>query len=190
MFKPLVVAGALIAAHVLAACSAVVHRESPWAAGCARAEADMRFAALDAGSFVGVTTRKDMIVAEKRWVALGPEKVAADKAVRKATFTGPVTSLKVVPFPAPVARQMHQIDADLAAFGAASVGYRPHKSPRAIGDTAQKLMRDIRAVLATCSPFRAPKVGLGLPRPLARAGTVAAAGAQEWLPVMISTLPG
>ena len=127
MFKPLVVAGALIA------------------------EADMRFAALDAGSFVGVTTRQGMIADEKRWVALGPEKVAADKAMRKTTFTGPVTSLKVVPFPAPVARQMHQIDADLAAFGAARVGYRPRKSPRAIGDTAQKLMRDIRAVLATCS---------------------------------------
>ena len=46
---------------------------------------------------------------------------------------------------------MHQIDVDLAAFGAARVGYRPHKSPRAIGDTAQKLMRDTRAVLATCS---------------------------------------
>ena len=151
MFKPLVVAGTLIAALVLAACSAAAHRESPWAAGCARAEADMRFAALDAGSFVGVTTRQDMIADEKRWVALGPEKVAADKAMRKATFTGPVTSLKVVPFPAPVARQMHQIDADLAAFGTARVGYRPRRSPRAIGDTAQKLMRDIRAVLATCS---------------------------------------
>ncbi len=151
MFKPLVVAGALIAALVLTACSAATHRESPWAAGCARAEADTRFAALDAGSFVGVTTRQDMIVAEKRWAALGPEKAAADKAMRKTTFTGPVTSLKVVPFPAPVARQMYQIDADLAAFGAARVGYRPHKSPQAIGDTAQKLMRDIRAVQATCS---------------------------------------
>lgn len=152
MFKLLgVVAGALIAALVLTACSAATHRESPWAAGCARADAAMRVAALDAGSFVRVTTRQEMIVAERKWAALGPEKVAADKALRRADFTGQVTSLKVVPFPGPVARQMHQIDADLAAFGAARVGYRSHKSPQAIGVTAQKLMRDIRAVQAICS---------------------------------------
>jgi len=153
MFKPFgVVAGALIAALVLTACSAATHRESrPWAAGCARAEADVRVAALEAGPFVGVTTPQDMIVAEKKWAALGPEEVAAYKALRRADFTGPPTSLKAVPFPAPLARQMRQIDADLAAFGAARVEYRPHKSPQAIGGTAQKLMRDIGAVKAACS---------------------------------------
>lgn len=92
-----------------------------------------------------------MIVAERRWEALGPETVAAHKAMARTTFTGPVTSLKVVPFPPPLARQMRQIDADLTAFGAARVGYRYHKRPEAIGDAAQKLMRDIRAVQATCS---------------------------------------
>jgi hypothetical protein len=46
---------------------------------------------------------------------------------------------------------MRRIDADLAAFGAARIGYRPHRSPQPIGDTAQNLMRDIRAVQATCS---------------------------------------
>jgi hypothetical protein len=153
MLKPLgAVAGALITALVLTACSAAARRESrPWAMGCARAEADVREAALEAGPFVGVTTPQDMIVAEKRWAALGPEKLAAYKAMRRTLFTGPGTSLKVVPFPPPLARQMHQIDADLAAFGAARVGYRPHKSPQAIGDTAQKLMRDSRAVRAMCS---------------------------------------
>jgi len=146
------VAGTLIMVLVLAACSTAAHRKGrPWVAGCARAEADVRFAGLQAGPFVGVTTPREMIAAERRWAALGPEKVAADKAMRRTTFTGPVTSLKVVPFPAPLARQMRQIDADLAAFGAARVGYRPHKSPQPIGDTAQKLMRDIRAVQATCS---------------------------------------
>ena len=153
MFKPLVVvAGAPIAALVLTACSAATHSESrPWAAGCARAEADARIVALEAGPFVGVTTPQGMIVAEKRWAALGPEEVAAYKALRRADFTGPPTSLKAVPFPAPLARQMRQIDADLAAFGAARVEYRPHKSPQAIGGTAQKLMRDIGAVKAACS---------------------------------------
>src|SRR6267154_3464809 len=153
MLKPLgAVAGALIAALVLTACSAAAPRENrPWAAGCARADADVRDAALEAGPFVGVTTPHDMIVAEKRWEALGPETVAAHKAMRRTTFTGPVTSLKVVPFPPPLTRQMRQIDADLTAFGTAQVGYRYHKRPLAIGEAAQKLMRDIRAVQATCS---------------------------------------
>jgi len=90
MLKPLgAVAGALIAALVLTACSAAALGENrPWAAGCARAEADVRDAALEAG---------------------------------------------------------------LTAFGAAQVGYRYHKRPLAIGEAAQKLMRDIRAVQATCS---------------------------------------
>lgn len=51
MLKPLgAAADALIAALVLTACSAAAPRESrPWAAGCARAEADVRDAALEAG---------------------------------------------------------------------------------------------------------------------------------------------
>jgi len=153
MLKPLAaVASVLIAALLLTGCSVATPRESrPWAAGCARAEADVRDVALDADPFIGVTTPQDMIVAEKEQAALRPEKVAADKAMRRTTFTGPVTSLKVVPFPVPLARQMHQIDADLASFGAARVGYRPRKSPQAIGGAAHKLMWDIRAVQATCS---------------------------------------
>lgn len=156
MLRPLgAVAGILIADLVLTACSATAHRESPWVAGCARAEADVRDAALETGPFIGVTTPHDMIVAQKRLEALGPEIVAAHKAMARTTFTGrPVTSIKVVPFPAPLARQMRQIDADLAAFGTARVRYRPHKSPQPIGDAAQKLMRDIRAVQATCSRVR------------------------------------
>jgi len=62
-----------------------------------------------------------MIVAEKRWAAPGPEKLAADKTVRRADFTGPPTSRKAVQFPAPLARQMRQIDADLAAYGSARI---------------------------------------------------------------------
>jgi hypothetical protein len=46
---------------------------------------------------------------------------------------------------------MRRIDADLAAFGAARVGYGYHNGPQAIADSARKLMRDIRAVQATCS---------------------------------------
>jgi hypothetical protein len=153
MPKPLgVMVGALIVASVLAACSAAAHQQSrPWALGCARAEAAVRVAGLEASPFVGVTTPRQMIADEKRWAALGPEKAAADKALRRADFPGSPPSLKVVPFPAPLARQMHQIDADLAAFGAARIRYAPHKSPRPIGDTAQTLMRDIRTVQATCS---------------------------------------
>jgi hypothetical protein len=41
--------------------------------------------------------------------------------VRRADFTGPPTSRKAVQFPAPLARQMRQIDADLAAYGAARI---------------------------------------------------------------------
>jgi hypothetical protein len=153
MLKPIgAVAGALIAVLVLTACSAAAHRESrPWAAGCARAKADVRDAALEAGPFIGVTTPHDVIVAWKKRGALGPEFVAAHKAMVRTTLTGPVTSIKVVPFPPPLARQMRQIDADLTAFGAALVGYRYHKRPQVIGYAAQKLMRDIRAVQATCS---------------------------------------
>lgn len=156
MLKPLgAVAGVLIAALVLTACSAAAHRESrPWAAGCARAEADAWDAALETGPFIGVTTPHDMIVAQKGLEALGPKIVAAQKAMARTTVTEPVTSMKVVPFPTPLPRQMRQIDADLAAFGAARVRYRPHKSPQAIGDAAQKLMRDIRGVRATCSRAR------------------------------------
>lgn len=156
MLKPLgAVTGVLITALVLAACSAAAHRESrPWAAGCARAEADAWDAALETSSFIGVTTSDDVIVAQRRLEALGPEIVAAQKAMARTTVTGPVTSIKVVPFPTPLARQMRQIDADLAAFGAARVRYRPHKSPQAIGDAAQKLMHDIRGVRATCSRAR------------------------------------
>ena len=111
----------------------------------------LRDVALEAGPFIGVMTPRDMLVAEKRWEALGPEEVAAHKAMRRTTFTGPVTSLKIVPFPPPLARQMHRIDADLNAFGAARVRYRPRRSPQAIGYAAQQLMRDIRAVQAACS---------------------------------------
>jgi hypothetical protein len=153
----LVSAGAsvLIAALVLSACSTSAHSESrSWAAGCARAEADVRVATLEAGPFTGVMTPQDMIVAEKRWEALGPEKLAADKALRRIAFTGPGKSLKAVPFPPPLARQMRRIDADLNAFGAARLGYQPHRSPQPIGDAAQKLMRDIRVVQAACSRLR------------------------------------
>jgi hypothetical protein len=153
MYKPPgAVAGLLIVALMLTACSAAAPRKSrPWAAGCARAEADVRDAALQTGPFTGVATPHDVIVAQKRLAALGPEIVAAEKAMARTTISEPVTSNKVVPFPAPLARQMRQIDADLAAFGAARVRYRPHKSPRAIGDAARKLSRDIRGVQATCS---------------------------------------
>ena len=153
MVKPLsAVAGALVVAFVLTACSAAAHRESrAWAAGCARAEADVRDAALETGPYIGVTTPHDVIVAGKRRYALGPEIVTARKAMVRTTFTGPATSIKVVSFPPPLARQMHQVDADLTAFGAASVEYRYHKRPQAIADAAQKLIRDIRAVQATCS---------------------------------------
>jgi hypothetical protein len=104
--------------------------------------------------FIGVTTSDDVIVAQRRLEALSPEIVAAQKAMTRTTVIGPVTSIKAVPFPTPLARQMRQIDADLAAFGAARVRYRPHKSPQAIGDAAQKLMRDIPVVRATCSRAR------------------------------------
>lgn len=115
-------AGVLIAALVLAACSAAAHRESrPWAAGCARAEADAWDAALETGPFIGVTTPHDVIVAQKRLKAIVPEIVAAQKSTAGTTVTGPVTSIKAVPFPTPLARQMRHIDADLAAFGAARV---------------------------------------------------------------------
>jgi len=52
MLKPLgAVAGALMMVLVLTACSTAAHRESrPWAAGCARAEADGRVAAGYPGS--------------------------------------------------------------------------------------------------------------------------------------------
>jgi hypothetical protein len=153
MRKPLrAVAGAVVVALVLTACSAAAHRESrAWAAGCARAEADVWDAALEFSPFVDVTTPHDVIVAAKKVYALGPEIVAARKAMVRTTFTGPAKSIKVVSFPPPLARQMHQVDADLTAFGAASVGYRYHKRPQAIADVAQKLMHDIRAVRATCS---------------------------------------
>jgi hypothetical protein len=111
----------------------------------------MRAAALEGGPFTGVTSRLDMIVAERRWSGLGPEKLAAHKAMVRTTFTGPATSPKVVPFPPPLARQMRRIYADLAAFGAARVGYGHHNGPPAIASSARTLMRDIRAVQATCS---------------------------------------
>jgi hypothetical protein len=153
MPKPLgAAASVLIAALMFTACSTAAHGGSPsWGAGCARAEADIRVASLEAGPFTGVTTPQNMITAERNWEALGPEKVAADKALKRADFTGPPTSLKAVTFPPALARQMHQIDTDLAAFGAARIGYRPHRSPQPIGAAAQKLLRDARVVLATCS---------------------------------------
>jgi len=93
-----------------------------------------------------------VIVAGKKLYALGPEIVAARKAMVKTTLTGPVTSIKVVPFPPALAREMRQIRADLTAFGAAFSGYYRHRArPQAIGDAAQKMMRDIQAVHATCS---------------------------------------
>jgi hypothetical protein len=153
MRKPLsAVAGAVVVALVPTACSAAAHRESrAWAAGCARAEADVRDAALETGPFIGVTTPHDVIVAAKKRYALGPEIVAARKAMVRTTVIRSGPSIKAVPFPPPLARQMHQVDADLTAFGAASVEYRYHKRPQTIADAAQKLMRDIRAVRATCS---------------------------------------
>jgi hypothetical protein len=106
---------------------------------------------LEAGPFAGVMNPHVMIIAVRTWESLGSEIVATHKAMRRTTFTGPVTSLKVVPFPVRLARQMRRIDADLAAFGPAQVGYRSRKKPQAVVDAAQKLMRDIRAVQATCS---------------------------------------
>ena len=89
MLKPLsAVTGVLITALVLAACSAAAHRESrPWAAGCARAEADAWDAALETSSFIGVTTSDDVIAAQRRLEALGPEIVAAQKAMARTTVT-------------------------------------------------------------------------------------------------------
>jgi hypothetical protein len=157
MIKPLsAVTGALVPALLLTACSAAAQGKShTWAAGCARAEADVRGAELQIGSYVGVTTPHDVIAANKKLLALGPEITAAREAMERTTFSGPRTSIKVVPFPPPLALKMRQIFADMSAFETASSEYYQHYArPRAIGDAAQKLMRDIPAVQAACSQKR------------------------------------
>lgn len=154
MVKPLsAVAGALAVAVVLTACSAAAHsRSRPWAAPCARAEADVRVLALQAGPYVGVATRHDLIVAWNKRHAQGREYVAAEKAMVRATFSGPGASRKFVQFPPLLARQMRQVLADMSAFVAGFGAYgRYPPRPRAISDAAQKAMRDIQAVRATCS---------------------------------------
>jgi hypothetical protein len=139
------VTGVLVTTLLLTACSTAAHGEShTWAAGCARAEADVRGAALQIGPYVGVTTPRDVIAANKRLLALGPEITAARKTLERVTFSGPRTSVEVVPFPRALARKMRQIFADMSAFEVAS-------RPQAKGDAAQKLMQDIPAVHATCS---------------------------------------
>ncbi len=145
--------GALVTTLLLTACSASAHGKShTWAAGCARAEAGVRSAALQVGPYVGVTTTHDVIAANNKLLTRGPEIVAARKAFEKATFSGPRTSIKVVPFPQPVARTMHQVSADMSAFERASNEYYlDYAKAPAIGEAAQKMMRDIAAVRATCS---------------------------------------
>jgi hypothetical protein len=154
MIKPLgAVAAVLIAALVLTACSASAQRESrSWAMGCARAEADVREAALATGPYVGVTTPHDVINAGKKLYALHPEIAAAAKAVSRTVMYGPRRSIKVVRFPPPLAAQMRQVYADMSAFQAALGGYhQDHATAQAIGDAAQKMMPDLQAVRATCS---------------------------------------
>ncbi len=73
----------------------------------------------------------------------------------RTILTRSVTAIRVVPFPPPLAREMRRVDADLDAFAAAFGGYfQHHAKPRAIGEAAAKMMRDIRIVQGTCSRKR------------------------------------
>jgi hypothetical protein len=151
--------GALAAALMLTACTGSAHHAGrPSAAQCARAEADVRDTALLVAPVSGVTTSRGLAAAARKMGATGQVIMLATRArsssgtvsflssgVMRATGTAP-------PLPPPLSREMRRVDADTNAFWAAVAAYsRSRAGPQAVGDAAQKAVRDIQAIRATCT---------------------------------------
>lgn len=150
-------AGALITALMLTACTSPAHHASgPSAAQCARAEEEVRDAALLVGPLSGVTTSRDLAAAIRR---MGPAGrvvrgfVSRSKSGPTVYFSASGQAVMSTPLPPPLARETQRVvGADWNAFWRAVRAYnRVRAGPQAIGEAAQTTMRDIQAVRATCA---------------------------------------
>jgi hypothetical protein len=136
---------------MLTACTTSARHEGrSTAAPCARIDEVVREVALETAPFSGVANSRDLAAAGRKLRALGPLITAARKAeVRSFSHL----ESAVIPVKAPpLARGMRRVDADANAFSAAFAAYdRSRAGPQAIGKAAEKMMRDIQAIHATCS---------------------------------------
>jgi hypothetical protein len=131
-------------ALVLTGCSASGRPANrPSARQCAQAEAAMRQAALMVSPFTGVTTSRDLS---------GAERALANVSLGMATGATSVSYLTPIPKTPPLSRELRLFMADDLAFWAAlaAASHSPAR-PQAVGAAAQKAMRDIRTIRATCS---------------------------------------
>jgi len=136
---------AAVAALVLTACGPSAHQVSrPPAAQCARWEALVHPNALMASPFTGVTSARGVATAERK---LG--QLSRDLA------TGASSRSSAVPIPKtlPLSRELRLETADFLAFWATlTANSHGGASPPAVGAAARKVMRDIHAIRAICSP--------------------------------------
>lgn len=150
MIKPLRAGtGALVTALMLTACTTSAHHESrPSVASCARAESAVREVALETAPFSGVTTSRGLAAAGRKLNALGRVIMAARKGLSRSVSY----LINAPPLPPSLAREMRRVQADENAFSAAFAAYyRSRAGPQAIGNAAEKVMRDTQAIRATCS---------------------------------------
>jgi hypothetical protein len=147
----------LAVALKLTACS-TSGREVPHlsAIQCARAEADVRPDASLVAPLTGVTTSQDLAIAARKMGQVGMMITAAMQA--RTAPTGTAVSIdglvsntqpKLSPL---LSGEVSRVTADMIAFVQTISEYsQSEEGPRAIGEAAQKAMRDIQAVLSTCA---------------------------------------
>ena len=126
----------ITAALVLTACGTSVHHASrPSAGQCAQVETAVRQAALVTSHFTGVTTAHGLATALKQLAPGGG-------------LTASSTSYLVEIKSRTLTHEFLLAEADYEAFWAAVGHVQPR--PEAVAAAAQKAMRDIRAIRATC----------------------------------------
>lgn len=150
--------GAVAAALLLTACGTSAHHASrPSAAQCASAEATIRQVSLVTSHFTSVKTSRDLAAAGRKLGQLGREIAAATATARgskSGTFLGSAVmiAVKMPRLPPSLAREMRRVEADDHAFWTAwAANSRSKADPQAVGAAAQKTMRDIHAITATCA---------------------------------------
>jgi hypothetical protein len=136
--RPLPTAMAAVAAALaLTACGASAHHANRPAAGqCAQVEKAIRQAALVTSHFTGVGTARGLAAAFRQ-------------LARDGVLTGSAQSYLVAVKSPVLSHELQLVEADYEAFWAATRYVKPR--PQAVAAAAQKTMRDIRAIMATCS---------------------------------------
>lgn len=155
--------GVLAAGLMLTACTGSALHAGRVSAGrvsaaqCARAEGDIRDTARLVAPLSGVTTSRSLIAAARRM--RGPTGRVIRFAIRARSKSGHSSSISLsfadkspVLVPPPLSGEVRRVYADEHVFGDALAAYgNSQAGAKAVGDAAQKAMRDIQAVRATCA---------------------------------------